>query len=136
MAPSDAELLDENTPLFAAAPLPIDEESIIQEEINGNGVFSSTRTVNGNRNGDTLEEDKPLPKLQIFLLCFARMVEPIAFFGIFPFIPQMIERTGNVEEADIGFYSGAIVCDFLHFSSSLCHIKSCGGEIGPAKMLT
>lgn len=36
------------------------------------------------------------------------MIEPIAFFGIFPFINKMIEEMG-VEEADVGFYSGLIV---------------------------
>jgi hypothetical protein len=55
------------------------------------------------------DDDKPLPKVQIFLLCYARLVEPIAFFSIFPFINQMIWETGHLEEADVGFYSGLIV---------------------------
>jgi len=54
------------------------------------------------------EDDKPLPKGQIFLLCYARLVEPIAFFSIFPFINQMIWETGNLNKADVGFYSGLI----------------------------
>lgn len=54
-------------------------------------------------------DDKPLPKVQIFLLCYARLVEPIAFFSIFPFINQMIWETGHLKEADVGFYSGLIV---------------------------
>ena len=37
------------------------------------------------------------------------MIEPIAFFGIFPFINKMIKETGNMKEADVGFYSGFIV---------------------------
>lgn len=114
--------LDENTPLLAADPLPIYEEALVSEESNGNG------TGNGNGNGNGVlksngggggdageEEDKPLPKLQIFLLCFARLIEPIAFFGIFPFLPKMIEETGNLDEEDIGFYSGFIVCSFPDF---------------------
>lgn len=40
-------------------------------------------------------EDKPLPKLQIFLLCYARLVEPIAFFSIFPYINQMVQENGH-----------------------------------------
>lgn len=52
--------------------------------------------------------DKPLPKLQLFLLCYARMTEPIAFFSIFPFIAQMVKRNGNLPDTDIGFYSGLI----------------------------
>ncbi|KIX06981.1 uncharacterized protein Z518_04957 [Rhinocladiella mackenziei CBS 650.93] len=56
----------------------------------------------------TIDEDKPLPKQQIFFLCFARLVEPIAFFCIFPFVNQMIWDTGEVAETDVGFYSGLI----------------------------
>ncbi|KAJ7593059.1 MFS general substrate transporter [Mycena floridula] len=53
-------------------------------------------------------EDRPLPKLQIALLCYARLVEPIAFFTIFPFISQMVFETGTVDERDVGFYTGLI----------------------------
>lgn len=53
-------------------------------------------------------ESHDLPKLQIFLLCFARTMEPIAFFAIFPFIGQMVQRNGNLAESDVGFYSGLI----------------------------
>ncbi|KEY72455.1 hypothetical protein S7711_05130 [Stachybotrys chartarum IBT 7711] len=50
----------------------------------------------------------PLPKLQILLLCSARMVEPIAFFAIFPFIAQMVQRNGHLPASAVGFYSGLI----------------------------
>ena len=59
------------------------------------------------------DDDKPLPVGQIILLCYARLVEPIAFFSIFPFIQQMILEVGGVEEEDVGFYSGLIVSIFL-----------------------
>ncbi|TWU73225.1 hypothetical protein ED733_004914 [Metarhizium rileyi] len=51
---------------------------------------------------------KPLPKVQIALLCYARMMEPIAFFSIFPFIAQMVQRNGKLAESDVGLYSGII----------------------------
>lgn len=70
-------------------------------------------TINNNKDVD---EDKPLPKEQIFFLCVARVVEPIAFFSIFPFINQMIRDTG-VAEQDVGFYSGLIVRPCLSFCS-------------------
>ena len=54
-------------------------------------------------------DDRPLPRTQMFLLCYARLVEPIAFFTIFPFINKMIWETGGLKEADVGFYSGLIV---------------------------
>lgn len=45
---------------------------------------------------------------QILLLCFASLAEPIACFSIFPFISEMIMRTGEVSEDDFGFWAGAI----------------------------
>src|SRR5947208_2082696 len=54
------------------------------------------------------DDDKPLPKAQIFLLCYARLLEPIAFFSIFPFVNQMIWETGHLTAGDVGFYSGLI----------------------------
>lgn len=35
-------------------------------------------------------------------------MEPIAFFSIFPFIAQMVQRNGHLPESDVGFYSGLI----------------------------
>jgi MFS family permease len=53
-------------------------------------------------------QDEHLPIKQILLLCYARLVEPVAFFAIFPFINQMIYDTGEVPEARVGFYTGLI----------------------------
>ena len=115
MAPSTGHKpSDENTPLLAADPLPIYEEALVAEESIGDGNGIGVLKSNGEGDGGE-EEDKPLPKLQIFLLCFARLIEPIAFFGIFPFLPKMIEETGNLDEEDIGFYSGFIVCSSPDF---------------------
>lgn len=83
-----------------------------------NGVDHAA-TANGDGNGangsqqqdEEEEDDTPLPKMQIFLLCYARLVEPIAFFSIFPFINKMIWETGNLDEADVGFYAGLIVSE-------------------------
>jgi hypothetical protein len=36
------------------------------------------------------------------------VVEPLAFFSIFPYISQMVQENGNVLDSDIGFYSGLI----------------------------
>jgi MFS family permease len=74
---------------------------------NGVTADSHSREENG-LNGARKPADKPLPLMQIFLLCYARMMEPIAFFSIFPFIAQMVQRNGNLPVADVGFYSGLI----------------------------
>ncbi|RDA92035.1 hypothetical protein CP533_0967 [Ophiocordyceps camponoti-saundersi (nom. inval.)] len=64
-------------------------------------------------------ETEKLPKAQIFLLCSARVAEPLAFFSIFPFIAQMVQRNGKLAESDVGFYSGLIESCFS-LSQMLC----------------
>lgn len=83
-------LTSERTPLLNG-PKPLDDDD-------------SPRTPN-----EALDEDRPLPRGQILLLCYARIVEPISYFCIFPFINQMILDTGGIAETDVGFYSGLIV---------------------------
>ncbi|KAF2855015.1 MFS general substrate transporter [Plenodomus tracheiphilus IPT5] len=77
--------------------------------------------IAGNRIDEENEEDRPevpLPKTQIFLLCFTSISGPIAFFSIFPYINFMIENIGNVEKEDVGFYSGLI--ESLFSATQMC----------------
>lgn len=83
--------VDETTPLIAS-------ESTLQARQIGNGE------TDGHSN-----DSEKLPIVQIMLLCFARIAEPIAFFSIFPFIGEMIEDVAGVSESEVGFYSGLIV---------------------------
>ncbi|OCT54540.1 hypothetical protein CLCR_00814 [Cladophialophora carrionii] len=92
--------VDETTALLAPSPK--------QPTSRENGGESQTSS-----SGTDTAEDKPLPKDQILYLCFARFVEPVAFFCIFPFVNQMIWETGEVAETDVGFYSGLILMDDL-----------------------
>ncbi|KAJ3498122.1 hypothetical protein NLG97_g1368 [Lecanicillium saksenae] len=89
----------ETTPLLTTKNN--DSQSIITAHSGSieNGLYQTDNTA---------PESAELPKLQIFLLCFARTMEPIAFFAIFPFIGQMVQRNGNLAESDVGFYSGLI----------------------------
>lgn len=57
---------------------------------------------------DDDDDGQPLPKWQIFWLCFARTLEPMAFFSIFPYINQMTQENGHLADTDVGFYSGLI----------------------------
>lgn len=92
----------ETTPLLAASsagPTTEANEELRNRYTNGH-VFPpqqrkpSTSTIPPiYRNED---EDAPLPKLQIFVLCYCSLVEPVAYFSIFPFINQMIKETGSV----------------------------------------
>jgi hypothetical protein len=94
----------EVTPLLAASKagpaIQPNEETTIQCE---------GPSPNGSVKGDDDIDEKPLPEVQIFLLCFAGMTAQIALFGLFPFINKMIKETGNLNEVDVGFYSGFIV---------------------------
>lgn len=51
--------------------------------------------------------DKPLPKGQLALLVFARFVEPVAFFSIWPYVNAMVHETG-VPDSQTGFYVGLV----------------------------
>jgi hypothetical protein len=87
---------DETTPLLidGASPVPLTDDDEIS-------------VVAGD--SSRVDDDKPLPKGQILLLCYLRLVEPIAFFAVFPFINKMISEIGSIKEEDVGFYSGLIV---------------------------
>lgn len=88
---------DERTPLLAVGEIAPTADPDISE----------ATTLNEQGPAEDPAE-KPLPRFQIFLLCYARFVEPIAFFSIFPYIKQMAQDNGNLPETDAGFYSGLI----------------------------
>ncbi|KAK7403483.1 hypothetical protein QQX98_010762 [Neonectria punicea] len=108
-SPPDREA-SETTPLLASAgalladPDPDTEASTLVGSTNPGSVAAS---VAGPASAET-GAVKPLPKLQLFLLCYARMTEPVAFFCIFPYIAQMVQRNGDLPDTDVGFYSGLI----------------------------
>ncbi|KAF2967703.1 hypothetical protein GQX73_g5884 [Xylaria multiplex] len=72
------------------------------------GSTSATSPPHSHPTAIAEEPSKPLPKKQILLLCYARLIEPVAFFSIFPYINQMVQENGNLAEEDMGFYSGLI----------------------------
>jgi MFS family permease len=56
------------------------------------------------------ESNKPasFPKHQVLLLCYARLMESITFFLVFPYIAQMIQQNARLPQHKVGFYSGLI----------------------------
>jgi hypothetical protein len=50
----------------------------------------------------------PLPRLQLAALCALRLVEPVAFTHIFPFVNELCLAVTN-DPANVGFYSGMVV---------------------------
>ncbi|KAK3300795.1 major facilitator superfamily domain-containing protein [Chaetomium fimeti] len=71
-------------------------------------LLASEDIPNIDTHQDNNADDKPLPVWQIAALCYARWVEPVAFFCIFPYINQMAQENGQLADADVGFYSGLI----------------------------
>ncbi|KAI1452880.1 MFS general substrate transporter [Annulohypoxylon moriforme] len=94
----------EVTPLLAASPVATTADSNVASAVAGEG--------DGNHPLLSKPGEKELPKLQIMLLCYARLIEPIAFFSIFPYINQMVQENGQLDEADVGFYGGLIESNF------------------------
>ena len=105
---------DETTPLLAGV-----ESGPLAEPVDPSHQppSQSSSADEAEENDDEVEEI-PLPKAQIFLLCYTRVVEPIAFFSIFPYINFMIERVGGVQKEDVGFYSGLI--ESLFSATQMC----------------
>ncbi|KAK7693338.1 hypothetical protein QCA50_002906 [Cerrena zonata] len=55
----------------------------------------------------------PLPKAQLASLCMVRLVDPIAFTQIFPYVNEMMEYLKVTEDhSKIGFYSGLVESSF------------------------
>ncbi|KAK1755377.1 major facilitator superfamily domain-containing protein [Echria macrotheca] len=73
-------------------------------------VSESTTVVDAQPDPDG--DDKPLPVWQIAILCYARWVEPVAFFSIIPYVNKMAKENGNLQDSDAGFYSGIIESQF------------------------
>ncbi|KAF2627019.1 MFS general substrate transporter [Macroventuria anomochaeta] len=88
---------DETTPLLASV-----EAGPTPELVDPPSLVTSTDGAHAD------DENAPLPRTQIFLLCYTRVIEPVAFFSIFPYINSMIEHVGGIEKEDVGFYSGLI----------------------------
>ncbi|KAH9951314.1 MFS general substrate transporter [Amylocystis lapponica] len=55
----------------------------------------------------------PLPKVQLFTLCSVRLVDPIAFTQIFPYVNEMMAHLHLTNDpSKIGFYSGIVESSF------------------------
>lgn len=92
-----AKASDETTPLLAS----------IENGPNAEVLDPTSQTL-GTDGAHMDDENAPLDKIQILLLCYTRVIEPVAFFSIFPYINSMIEHVGGIKKEDVGFYSGLI----------------------------
>ena len=60
----------------------------------------------------------PIPKAQLAVLCAVRLVDPIAFTQIFPYVNEMMEHLHLTNDPNkIGFYSGVVVSELAYTTS-------------------
>lgn len=102
---------DETTPLLNAGTTSQQNgHPVSAAYVNGSAARKSSDQGESITSPDDEEEvERPMPVIQVLLLCYASLAEPIAYFAIFPFINEMIYRLGdNLAESDVGFWSGLI----------------------------
>ncbi|KAI1272273.1 major facilitator superfamily transporter [Xylaria sp. FL0933] len=107
----DDAITTETTPLLAASVSPIVPGGIPEETkplISPTSSSSGSVPATANVSETEPNPQKAFNKTQILLLCYARLIEPVAFFSIFPYINQMVQENGHLREEDMGFYSGLI----------------------------
>lgn len=85
-------LTSENTPLLHAS--------------NGDGRDDSA--LNSPSRAPSPAKEKPFPLWQILVLCYASIVEPVAYFIIFPYVNEMVEKVGHQRPENVGFWTGTI----------------------------
>ncbi|KAF2767890.1 MFS general substrate transporter [Teratosphaeria nubilosa] len=82
-----------------------------QRDGSGNGLYSNGhhKLTEADESGSAEgSAEKPMPVLQILILCFVSLTDPISYFAIFPFIPEMVHRVGNLRQEEVGFWTGLI----------------------------
>ncbi|KAI0664917.1 MFS general substrate transporter [Cubamyces menziesii] len=75
---------------------PLGDDSALEKQSSAAPTARSDRTT-------------PIPKAQLATLCAVRLVDPIAFTQIFPYVNEMMERLHLTQDhSKIGFYSGLV----------------------------
>jgi predicted MFS family arabinose efflux permease len=108
-ASSQERVVSEATPLLDTSVGDDHSKTTSTNPSNGH-VVRSPQTSNGSspHADQAKNEEKPFPRYQILVLCYASMVEPLAFFIIFPYINEMVERVGHQLPENVGFWTGTI----------------------------
>lgn len=68
-----------------------------------------------------VSEKQPLSRVQLALLCFLRLLDPLSFTQIFPYINEFMKDLNvTTDPSKIGFYSGLVVSVLLLSESAMC----------------
>lgn len=56
----------------------------------------------------------PIPKLQLAAICLVRLLEPIGYTQLFPYINEMVVNLNIIDDpSNVGFVSGLVVSNCL-----------------------
>jgi len=89
-------------------------------------VFDETTALQPNADQNVVEGQvfkhakmTPIPKLQLATLCLIRLLEPIGFTQLFPYVNEMMVNLKLVDDpSKVGFVSGLVVSRCLTLVSS------------------
>lgn len=103
------DVADERAPLLSTSDRPSSSKTVSATSEDGDGAKSpSSAEPPSHRASNSIDEEKDFPYWQILTLCYASVVEPVAFFIIFPYINEMVERVGHQLPQNVGFWTGTI----------------------------
>lgn len=105
----ESTLPDERAPLLSG---PGTKGNVRDFTSNGTGSSLPDRQSKSPTLQDDADENTPMPRAQVLILCIATLCAPIAAMVIFPFIPEMLYRTGKIREEDLGFWAGIMEAAF------------------------
>ena len=103
-------------------------EDLPTDSISSSEPKAPVQTKVGDSIGPHLSKT-PLPKLQLFILFYVQLAEPIASTVIYPFVNQLVRETGitNGDERKTGYYAGEHEGG-LHDKHPMCHFSSLSGH--------
>jgi len=69
-------------------------------------------------------QETPLPKLQLFLLLYLQLAEPVTSTVVYPFVNQLVRRTGVTDGNDekTGYFAGLIESSF-YATEAICVLQ-------------
>jgi MFS family permease len=105
----DSVLANENTPLLGAPEAGPEATALHHNgHANGHPKPQDTPSRPSTARSDGAAPENPMPIAQILLLCYISLSEPIAYFSIFPFMPEMAHLVGHIPQSSVGFWTGLI----------------------------
>jgi len=102
-------VVTETTPLLHDSVGDDTSKTTSTDPLNGHVAKQSQKPDASSPHSDhATDEEKPFPRFQVLSLCYASIVEPVAFFNIFPYINEMVERIGHQLPENVGYWTGTI----------------------------